>query len=88
MIEEYKPNQVDDMTDAILKYIPLNYSITEADKYEKEYLQAYQELKKEVSQKKYLWDKFLDILAGGTQQTPAQRVMMQRWVNGEKGDIH
>jgi flagellar biosynthesis chaperone FliJ len=84
MIEEYKPEEVDEITDSILKHTPLNYSIVEADKYEKEYLQAIQEIKNEVSQKKNLWDKFLDILAGGTQQTPAQRVMMQRWVNGER----
>lgn len=86
MIEEYSPEEVNSLTDTILKHIPSKYSIEEAEKYSKEYMEAYEAIKKEASQKKNLWDRFLDILAGGVEQTPAQRVMMQRWVNGEKGD--
>lgn len=86
LMEAYQPEEISEMTDTILKHIPLNYSIEAANKYQKEYLEAYAALKKEASQKKNLWDRFLDLLAGGTQQSPAQRVMMQRWVNGEKGD--
>ena len=86
MIENYAPEEIDELTDTILKHIPNKYSSEEATQYEKEYMEAYEQLKKEASQKKNLWDKFLDILAGGNQQTPAQMVMMQRWVNGEKGD--
>ncbi|CAL2104585.1 conserved protein of unknown function [Tenacibaculum sp. 190130A14a] len=86
MIEEYSPEEVSNLTDTILKHIPVKYSIEEAEKYSKEYMEAYEAIKNEASQKKNLWDKFLDILAGGVEQTPAQRVMMRRWVNGEKGD--
>ncbi|WP_299159289.1 hypothetical protein [uncultured Tenacibaculum sp.] len=86
LIEEYSPEEVNNLTDTILKHIPAKYSIEEAEKYNKEYLEAYEAIKKEASQKKNIWDKFLDILAGGIEQTPAQRVMMQRWVNGEKGE--
>ncbi|GAA3508532.1 hypothetical protein GCM10022393_19910 [Aquimarina addita] len=88
LIEDYKIEDIDELTDTILKHIPLTYSIKEANKYEEEYLEAYKAIKKEASQKKNLWDRFLDILAGGVQQTPAQRVMMQRWVDGEKGELH
>lgn len=88
LIENHEPEEIDELTDTILKHIPLKYSQEEAHKYSDEYIQAYEAIKKEASQKKNLWDKFLDLLAGGTQQTPAQRVMMQRWVNGEKGDLH
>ncbi|MEM6700979.1 MAG: hypothetical protein AAF599_21435 [Bacteroidota bacterium] len=87
MIEEYTPDEVDELTDTILRNMPKRYSLEEASQYEQEYMEAYEQLKKEATQKKNLWDRFLDILAGGTQQTPAQRVMMQRWVNGEKGDL-
>lgn len=86
LIEEYKPEEIDELSNTILKHIPIKYSLEEAKKYNQEYLNAFQELKKEASKKKNLWDRFLDLLAGGTQQTPAQRVMMQRWVEGEKGD--
>jgi hypothetical protein len=84
MIEEYAPEEVDELTDTILKHMPMSYSMDEAKKYEKEYMLAYEDLKTQASQKKNLWDKFLDVLAGGTQQTPAQMVMMKRWVDGEK----
>lgn len=86
LIEEHNPEEIDELTATILKHIPMKYSIGDAEKYTNEYMEAYEAIKREASQKKNLWDKFLDILAGGTQQTPAQRVMMQRWVNGEKGD--
>ncbi|MEO1009682.1 MAG: hypothetical protein AAFX53_00155 [Bacteroidota bacterium] len=84
MIQNHDPKEVDQLNDSILKHIPLVYTNQEAQRYTEEYMRAYEQLKKEASQKKTLWDKFLDILAGGTQQTPAQRVMMQRWVDGEK----
>lgn len=88
MIESCTPFEVDELTDTILKHIPMHYSLEEANAYTDEYIKAYEDIKKEASQKKNLWDTFLDLLAGGVQQTPAQRVMMQRWVDGEKGDAH
>ncbi len=87
MISEYAPEEVDELTDTILRHMPGRYTMEEAIQYEKEYMEAYEQLKKEATQKKNLWDRFLDILAGGLQQSPAERVMMQRWVNGEKGDL-
>nr|WP_299338196.1 hypothetical protein [Allomuricauda sp.] len=88
LMEQCSPDEVDELSDTILKHIPIKYSREEAHKYTDDYMEAYAQLKKEASQKKNLWDRFLDILAGGTQQTPAQRVMMQRWVDGEKGDAN
>ena len=43
--------------------------------------------KKEFKEEKNLWDRFLDILAGGTHQSPSERVMLERWIEGEKGDL-
>ncbi|KZS38558.1 hypothetical protein AWE51_13230 [Aquimarina aggregata] len=88
MIEEYSPEEIDHLTDTILKHIPTKYSKDQANLYTEEYMKAYHDIKKEANQKKNLWDRFLDILAGGLQQTPAQRVMIQRWVDGEKGELH
>ncbi|WP_298517433.1 hypothetical protein [uncultured Kordia sp.] len=88
MIETYTPTELDELTETILTHIPIHYSEAEAKQYTTEYMDAYEAIKQEASQKKNLWDRFLDILAGGVQQTPAQRVMMQRWVNGEKGEAH
>ncbi len=87
LIEALAPEEVDDITHTILKHMPKSYNISQAEQYEKEYMEAYESLKAESSKKKNLWDKFLDALAGGVQQSPAERVMMQRWVSGEKGDL-
>ena len=87
MIEGCTPDEVDELTDTILRHMPKKYTMEEAIQYETEYMEAYEELKKEASQKKNLWDRLLDILAGGIQQSPAERVMMQRWINGEKGEL-
>ncbi len=80
MMESLKPEEIDDLTKDILKHIPMNYTDEEAYQYEKEYVQAYSELKESQSRKKNLWDKILDILAGGIQETPAHRVQMRRWM--------
>ena len=84
MIEKYTPKELDEITQVVAKLISDDFTFEEADKYEKEYLKAFKELKKEFRKDKNLWDRFLDILAGGTHQTPSERVMMQRWVDGEK----
>jgi hypothetical protein len=43
----------------------------------------------EANKKDNLWDRFLNLLAGNLsfKQTPQERVMMMRWVNGEKGEL-
>ena len=87
MIERYTPRELDFITQIVSEHIPDNFNFEDADKYEYEYLNALEEFKKEFRKEKNLWDKFLDILAGGTHQSPSERVMMQRWLNGEKQEL-
>ena len=87
MIEAFSPQDMDLLTETILKNMPINYSMEEAEQYETEYMEAYDQIKSQASQKKNIWDKFLDILAGNRHQSPAEMVMMKRWVNGEKGNL-
>jgi len=87
MMEKYTPKEIHNITQIILDHIPENFNFEEADKYEKDYMNAFEDFKKEFSQEKDLWDKFLDILAGGTHQSPSERVMMKRWLEGDKGDL-
>ncbi len=82
LIQQLAPEEIDELTNDILKHIPLNYTLEDAEKYQKEYTQAYNELQEEMSHKKNLWDRVLDILAGGIQETPAHRVAMRRWMDG------
>lgn len=87
LVEKYTPDELSKVTQTILNNIPDTFTFAEAEKYEREYLKAMDDLEKELGQEKNLWDTFLDILAGGTHQTPAERVMLNRWVEGEKGDL-
>jgi hypothetical protein len=86
MIERFSPEELDQVTQIMVEHIPENFSLAEADQYEKDYLSALRNFKKEFSKKKNLWDRFLDVLAGGDHQSPSEHVMMSRWLDGEKGD--
>lgn len=87
MIEKYTPKEIDNVTQIILDHVPEDFNFEEADKYEKDYREAFEDFKKEFSPEKNLWDTLLDIVAGGTHQPPSERVMMKRWLEGEKGDL-
>lgn len=87
MIEKYAPKQINGVTQIIIDHIPEDFTFEEASKYEQDYLEAFENFKKEFSPEKNLWDKFLDILAGGTHQSPSERIMMQRWLDGDKKDL-
>jgi len=87
MIERYTPDELNTITKIIVDQIPLNFTYQEAVEYQNDYYKALVNFKKEFKEEKNLWDKFLDILAGGTHQSPSERVMMERWLDGEKGDL-
>ncbi|MCT3914438.1 hypothetical protein HZQ04_00025 [Elizabethkingia anophelis] len=82
LMQELRPEEIDALTYDILRHIPFNYSDEQAHHYEQEYLAAYKEIQLSQSKKKTLWDKVLDVLAGGIEETPAHRVQMRRWMDG------
>jgi hypothetical protein len=87
MIERYTPEELNSITKIIVAKIPLDFSYEEAVEYQNDYYKALVNFKNEFKEEKNLWDKFLDILAGGTHQLPSERVMMERWLDGEKEDL-
>jgi translation elongation factor EF-G len=87
MIERYTPDELNAITQIIADKVPLDFTYEEAMEYQNDYYKALINFKKEFKQEKNLWDKFLDILAGGTHQSPSERVMMERWLDGDKGDL-
>jgi hypothetical protein len=87
MIERYTIEEMNKITQIIADKIPADFSAEEAAEYEQDFLVALKDFKKEFSQEKNLWDKFLDILAGGAHQSPDEHVMMERWIEGEKGTL-
>ena len=87
MIERYTPDELDVITKIIADQVPADFTYEEAVVYQQDYFKALVNFKKEFKEEKNLWDKFLDILAGGTHQPPSERVMLERWIEGEKGDL-
>lgn len=87
MIERYTPDELNSITKIIVDHIPADFTYDDAVEYQKDYYKALVNFKKEFKEEKNLWDKFLDILAGGTHQLPSERVMMERWLDGEKEDL-
>jgi hypothetical protein len=87
MIERYTTDELTTINQIIVDQIPLDFTYQEAIEYQNDYYKALVNFKKEFKEEKNLWDTFLDILAGGTHQTPSERVMMERWLDGEKGDL-
>ena len=89
MFENFSKQEIDDLTKEIIKYIPKSYHIEDAIQYKQEYMTALAQMEEEANKKDNLWDRFLNLLAGNIpfKQTPQERVMMMRWVNGEKGEL-
>ena len=87
MIERYSTDELNVIIKLIVDQVPANFTYEEAVEYQNDYYKALLNFKKEFKEEKNLWDKFLDILAGGTHQSPSERVMLERWIEGEKGDL-
>ena len=87
LLEKYSEEELSKISEFIDRKIPSNFSDEEADQYELEYKSAVADFLHEFDHDKNLWDRFLDILAGGTHQMPSEHAMLERWIVGEKRDL-
>ncbi|MBT9484347.1 hypothetical protein [Sediminibacterium sp.] len=89
MFEKFNKQEIDLLSKEIIKYIPKSYHINDAIQYKQEYMTALAQMEEEANKKDNLWDRLLNLLAGNVpfKQTPQERVMMMRWLNGEKGEL-
>jgi hypothetical protein len=87
IIERYSTEELNKITKIIVDQVPSDFTYEEAVLYQQDYYKALVNFKKEFKEEKNLWDRFLDILAGGTHQSPSERVMLEKWIEGEKGDL-
>lgn len=51
--------------------------------YKNQYIKAISEFQREFKPQN-LWDSFLELLAGGVHPSPSERVMFEKWVDGEQ----
>lgn len=86
VIERYTPDELNSLNQIMVDHIPADFTYEEAREYQNDYLKALINFKKEFKKDKNLWDKFLDILAGGTHQSPSEGAMMERWLDGEEAE--
>jgi hypothetical protein len=86
IMERYTPGELNSLDQIIANHIPADFTYEEALEYQKDYYIALLNFKQEFKNDKNLWDKFLDILAGGTHQLPSEGAMMERWLDGEESE--
>jgi cell division septum initiation protein DivIVA len=89
MMQNFQKVESEILLNTIAKYVPPSFNLLEANKYRAEYLQAVKEIEEEANKNDNLWDRFLNFLAGNIpfKQTPEERVMMRRWLEGERGEL-
>lgn len=89
MMQKLRVDEIDSLLKSIAAHIPGSFNMLDADQYRMEYLQAMKEIEEESNKKDNLWDRFLNLLAGSIpfKQTPEERVMMRRWLEGERGEL-
>jgi|26BtaG_2_1085354.scaffolds.fasta_scaffold00007_39 hypothetical protein len=81
----YSPTHLNRLSEIISSNFPKDQVSKEEElEYEARYLKALKEFKNEFREDKNLWDQILDILAGGVNPSPNERVMLQKWVDGEQ----
>lgn len=80
--ENYSPDEIKVITKIIAKNKDNILESTEAEKYEIQHLKAISQFKREFHPQN-LWDKFLEILAGGVHPSPGERVMLNNWIEGK-----
>ncbi len=51
--------------------------------YEAQYIKAISEFQREFKPQN-LWDSFMELLAGGVHPSPSERVMLEKWADGEQ----
>ena len=89
MMQNFQKAESEILLNTIAKHIPPSFNLLDANKYRVQYLQAVKEIEEEANKEDNLWDKFLNFLAGNIpfKQTPEERVMMRRWLEGERGEL-
>src|SRR5690606_38242432 len=81
---KYTPAQLEKIARIILETIPEGYTFKDARDYEAAFLKSMREFQKEFERQDNLWDSILEILAGGVHPSPSERVMLEKWIDGEE----
>lgn len=81
---KYTPEQLQKISRIIIETIPEGSTFSDAKDYEAAFLKSMREFQKEFEKQDNLWDSILEILAGGVHPSPSERVMLEKWIDGEE----
>ncbi len=79
----YEPEGLERINNIVNQNIPENTEEIDPKDLEASYVKAFKEFQKEFKPQN-LWDTFLEILAGGVHPSPSERVMLEKWSDGEQ----
>lgn len=80
----YSPAELEKMSAIIAETTPEGASLNEEKDYEAAFLKYLRQFQKEFEAKDNLWDTIMEILAGGVHPSPSERVMLDKWIDGEE----
>lgn len=80
----YTPQELDKISKVIIETMPEGSTFKDAKEYEAAFLKAMREFQKEFEAQDNLWDTIMEILAGGVHPSPSERVMFNKWIDGEQ----
>lgn len=80
----YTPQELEKIAQIIEETTPKGATAKEEKDYEAAFLRYLRQYQKEFEKKDNLWDTIMEILAGGVHPSPSERVMLQKWMNGEE----
>lgn len=80
---KYTSENLARITEIVNRHIPENSFELNPKELESQYVKAFKEFQREF-QPQNLWDSFLELLAGGVHPSPSERVMFEKWIEGEQ----
>jgi len=80
---KYDAEGLDRIAEIVNRNVPENTAEMDSKDLEASYLKALREFQQEFKPQN-LWDVFLEILAGGVHPSPSERVMLEKWTDGEQ----
>lgn len=80
----YTPEELEKISQIIQETVPKGATPKEEKDYEAAFLRYLRQYQKEFEKKDNLFDTIMEILSGGVHPSPSERVMLQKWTNGEE----
>lgn len=80
----YSPDELAKISNIIAETTPEGADLKEEKDYEAAFLKYLKQFQKEFEAKDNLFDTIMEILAGGVHPSPSERVMLDKWIDGEE----